>query len=150
MHRTRAAAFRLAGLSVALAALFAGGTLHATELYKWTDDKGIVHYSDTPPPKGKDAAQKQKLRLTGTESPAGDVAADASKTAGSGPAPVPVPDTPDNRKRACEQARSALELLQGDAPLADSASGKPLEAAERAERLAAAQRTASMYCPAPN
>ena len=147
MHRARAAAFCLAGLSAALTALFACGTVMATELYKWTDDKGIIHYSDTPPPKGKDS--RQKLRLTGTESPnpaAADTKAAADKPAGNGSAPVSVPDTPDNRKRACDQARSELELLQGDAPLADSASGKPLEATERAERLSAAQRAASMYC----
>lgn len=146
MHRARAAAFCLAGLSAALVALLACGTVVATELYKWTDDKGVVHYSDTPPPKGKDT--RQKLRLTGTESP-NPAAADtktADKPAGNGSAPVSLPDTPDNRKRACDQAHAALELLQGDAPLADSASGKPIEANDRAERLSAAQRTASMYC----
>ena len=151
MHRARAAAFRPAGLSAALVALLACGSVVATELYKWTDDKGVVHYSDTPPPKGKDT--RQKLRLTGTESPnpaAADTKAAADKPAGNGSAPGSVPDTPENRKRACEQAHYALELLQGDGPLADSASGKPLDAGERAERLSAAQRTASMYCQQAN
>lgn len=149
MPRARAAS-RLAGLSFTVAALLAAGALSATELYKWTDDKGVVHYSDTPPPKSKAAVQKQKVRLTGTDAPTPDAAAaEPGKPAGGASAPVSVPDTPENRKRACDQARSMLELLQGDAPLADSTSGKPLEATDRAERLADAQRTASMYCQHP-
>ncbi len=144
MHRARAAFFRLAGLSAALAALLASATVTATELYKWTDDKGVIHYSDTPPPKGKDGTQR--MRLTGTESPDPAAAAEANKPPAKEPAPTSLPDTPENRKRACDQARSALELLQGDGPVADAASGKPLEANERADRSAAAQRIASAYC----
>lgn len=32
------------------------GTSDAAEIYKWKDEKGIVHYSNTPPPKGADAS----------------------------------------------------------------------------------------------
>ena len=40
-----------------LAATFvATGASNATEIYKWKDEKGVVHYSNTPPPKGADAS----------------------------------------------------------------------------------------------
>jgi Domain of unknown function (DUF4124) len=32
------------------------GSAHAAEIYKWKDEKGVVHYSNTPPPKGTDAS----------------------------------------------------------------------------------------------
>jgi len=146
MHRIRAAQARLAGLSIAaLAMLFAGATVAAADLYKWTDDKGIVHYSDTPP--SKDRKASQRVRLTGTESPSADPAAETAKQpAGDGSVPVASVEAQDKRKRVCEQERSTLELLQGDGPLADATSGKPLAASERAERLATAQRTVAMYC----
>ncbi len=35
---------------VALAGLLAAGPVAAARLYKWVDEKGEVHYTDTPPP----------------------------------------------------------------------------------------------------
>lgn len=37
----------------------AGGTLHATEVFRWTDADGVVHFSQTPPPQGVDASKMQ-------------------------------------------------------------------------------------------
>lgn len=37
------------------AALLALETSHADEIYKWKDEKGVVHYSNTPPPQGAGA-----------------------------------------------------------------------------------------------
>ena len=146
MHRICAAQARFARLSIAaFAMLFAGANVAAAELYKWTDDKGIVHYSDTPP--ARDGKASQRVRLTGTESPTADPAAETAKqTSGDGSVPVASVEAQDKRKRVCDQERSTLELLQGNGPLADVASGKPLADKERAERLATAQRTVAMYC----
>ena len=36
--------------------LLSAATIDAAEIYKWRDDKGIVHYSNTPPPQGTDAS----------------------------------------------------------------------------------------------
>lgn len=41
-------------LLVAAALVSANGG-NASEIYKWKDDKGVVHYSNTPPPKGAGA-----------------------------------------------------------------------------------------------
>jgi glutaredoxin len=35
---------------VALSLALASGALGAQQMYKWKDDQGVVHYSDTPPP----------------------------------------------------------------------------------------------------
>lgn len=142
---------RLAGLSAAaFLALLACGAAGAAELYKWTDSKGVVHYSDTPPPKGSEAAQR--LRLNGTESPKNESdddkstakpAADANKPAEATPATLP--DTPENRKRLCEQAQVQVDMLQSKFQVADS-SGKPLDDKTRAERTAQAKQAAASYC----
>jgi serine protease Do len=44
-------------LPVLLGCLLAAGAVQAAGVYKWTDDKGNVHYSDKPPPGGDKAAQ---------------------------------------------------------------------------------------------
>jgi hypothetical protein len=39
----------------------AAGTLHAGELYRWVDQDGRVHYTDTPPPPQARSAQRKQL-----------------------------------------------------------------------------------------
>jgi hypothetical protein len=57
----------LAALGSAL--LIAGGA-HA-QVYKWVDDKGVVNYSSSPPPKGKSAVKldEEKGRVTTIPAP---------------------------------------------------------------------------------
>ncbi|MBS0515384.1 MAG: DUF4124 domain-containing protein [Proteobacteria bacterium] len=151
MSRVRVVSIRRASASFALAALLAGGFASATELYKWTDKNGVVHYSDTAP---QDADSAQRVRLAGTEAPVADPAekkpesapADAAKPVE--PAPTALPDTPENRKRLCEQSRAALDLLQSKFQVADS-TGKPLDAKTRADRTAAASQSVASYCQNP-
>jgi len=40
---------------VAAAVFVSASTIDAAEIYKWKDEKGVVHYSNTPPPQGTDA-----------------------------------------------------------------------------------------------
>lgn len=43
-------------LGLLLAAAFVStGAINAAEIYKWKDEKGVVHYSNTPPPQGTNA-----------------------------------------------------------------------------------------------
>jgi Domain of unknown function (DUF4124) len=39
-----------------MCAFISVGSVHAAEIYKWKDEKGVVHYSNTPPPKGTDSS----------------------------------------------------------------------------------------------
>lgn len=48
----------LAGVS-ALAAALGASAVHAGKLYKWTDEKGVVHYSETLPPDAKDRSNTE-------------------------------------------------------------------------------------------
>lgn len=103
-------------------------TTQAADLYKWTDDKGVVHYSDTPPPGHADAA-RLKVK-TGVDTDASAAPA-ANATADNDPnkpkdAAKPPPQQSLERGAACEQARSNLNLLQSKYQVAD-ASGKPLD-----------------------
>ncbi|MGO3797646.1 MAG: DUF4124 domain-containing protein [Vibrio casei] len=42
--------------------------LLATEVYKWTDKQGVLHFSDTPPP--KQVKNEEKLKLPDIKAPA--------------------------------------------------------------------------------
>ncbi|HEX7916307.1 DUF4124 domain-containing protein [Rudaea sp.] len=139
---------RVAWLPFALAVLFAQAA-GAADLYRWTDANGVIHYSDTQP---RGQSKATRVRITGAEStdssaqtpPAGSATTDPSQSTAA--APTAAADTQENRKQACDKARSTLELLQGKSPLADAASGKPLDAKARAERMVAVQQNVAIYC----
>ena len=57
---------RAALLALALVALAA----MAQPMYKWVDEKGVTHFSESPPPDGK--ATKVEVKPTGTEKPRTD------------------------------------------------------------------------------
>jgi hypothetical protein len=44
-----------------LSLLLAGGVAQAAELYRWVDEHGKVHYSDTPPPPQVRTAERKRL-----------------------------------------------------------------------------------------
>jgi hypothetical protein len=50
-------------------ALVALGAM-AQPMYKWVDEKGVTHFSESPPPDGK--ATKVEVKPTGTEKPRTD------------------------------------------------------------------------------
>jgi len=53
-----------------LAAVFTlcAASTQAQQLYRWTDEKGVVHITDTPPPPSAKGVQKQKPAAVGTAS----------------------------------------------------------------------------------
>src|SRR4051794_3100994 len=73
-HRSPAVAgtlpFRVAGIAWAFGALVSAGAVNAAA-YKWTDDKGVVHYSDHMPPeavnKGSVTLDKQGRAVQKTD-----------------------------------------------------------------------------------
>ncbi len=102
------------GLSLTAATVLAA----QSQVYKWTDAQGVVHYSDAPPPTTQ--ANVQQVRVSGGDRPHavdGDATADvpASKPADATPpdstaAQAAPPETPHDKD--CANARSNLELLQ--------------------------------------
>ena len=54
-----------AAVLVAISLALASGAVSAQQMYKWKDDQGVVHYSDTPPP-----AKEKKVEVKDFSSPA--------------------------------------------------------------------------------
>ncbi len=136
-----------------LALLLLAGAAHAGDLFKWTDDKGIVHYSDTPPPANATNTGRVRVQggVTSDVAPESTESADASKadapkpkqeSPASAPAEPALADAAQDHARACDQARANLDLLQSKYPVGDS-SGKPLDSKTRQDMVAQAQQTVS-------
>jgi len=115
--------------ALALAAASAGAG--ASDIYQWTDARGITHYSETPPPAG---TPYQTRRITNTGSSAQ-------------PAPAPGGDAGTNPQ--CAAARANIEILTSEGPVQqEDAEGnaRELTADERARQLDLAQAAARAYC----
>jgi hypothetical protein len=88
-----------------------------SQVYKWTDAQGVVHYSDAPPPTSQ--PNVQQVRVSGGDRPhavEGDATADvpASKPADaiSDNATAQAATPENSHDKDCANARSNLELLQ--------------------------------------
>ena len=101
----------LIALAVALAAAL---PVHA--IYKWVDEKGVTHFSETPPPDGRKATKVEPKVVPP-----------------SGPAAAPV----DWRKREQDSRKQKIEREQADEASNAKAHN---EAAERANRCNRAKR----------
>lgn len=128
----------------------------AGDVYQWKDEKGITHYSNTPPASGS-----YKVRVVHQDDiPAPAVAAPAA-TASATPAPTPVPAAAPAAAPAgepapgddpgCAIARKDVELLQGQAPVlmdsdGDGTPDKILSDEDRAKHLQQAQSALSGRC----
>lgn len=142
-----------------LVLLAAGVPATASQVYSWTDANGVKHFSDSPPPPNVNA-QKIKVRgsLTTDEGQAA-VVADASQRPVEGqPPPVTTPsnpnkplvDSPENRAKQCQMARSNLELLkssfQVSAPQGDDGKAQVLDDTGRKAAVDRATDQVSFYC----
>lgn len=98
-----------------IALLLSAAPGHAAKLYKWTDAKGKVHYSEKPPT----AAELE-----------GAVSDEPEETAKPvDPAPVTIPEPTDlaasqQAAELCQQLYRKLESYKGEGPVTDS-EGKP-------------------------
>ncbi len=54
---------------VLLAALLFSSVALSQTMYKWVDEKGVTHFSETPPPDGKADAKKIQVKPVGEEKP---------------------------------------------------------------------------------
>jgi hypothetical protein len=140
-----------------LALLCVSAQLYAadSQVYKWTDAAGVVHYTDAPPP--KETLNVQTVRVSGGDRPravaldnsdanATTAPKDASAT---NPPPANTADTPDNRTKLCQSARGNLEMLQSKFPVSIAgADGKPqqLDDKGRQDQITSANAQVAQYC----
>lgn len=95
---------RIIGSALLLVFLWAAGAA-AQQLYRWTDEKGRVHITDTPPPPSAKSVQKKAYQSGGA---AGDAAAAPYElTVAMKDFPVTLYTSPIC-KEACAEARAAL------------------------------------------
>lgn len=109
----------------------------AAELYKWTDEKGRVHYSDKPPPEGV-KAESRTLPEEADSDP-------AASPRPAGPTPPPSPQ--------CVQARESLAILEQNSKVEADVDGdgtpEPLDEATRQAQIVATRKAAERLCAPP-
>ncbi|MGH8122446.1 MAG: DUF4124 domain-containing protein [Rudaea sp.] len=141
----------VAKLLVAL--FFLAAVAQAGDLYKWTDNLGVLHYSDIPPPstiKAQRVHVNSGVTSDDTAQDAGKPAKDAKADAKPEPAKPPIQplaQTAEYRARVCDQSKANLELLESKFQVAD-AQGKPLDAQGRAAFIAQSKRSVATNCGA--
>ena len=123
----------------------------SAQVYKWTDARGTVHYSETPPPQG---TTFKRITNTGTEQP-GTSAPASSAAPSPAPAAAPatastgeLPNTPENRTKVCNSLKANLELLKGKEGVMLEQEGKsvPLDETQRSQQIALAEQQYQQFC----
>ncbi|WP_426662690.1 DUF4124 domain-containing protein [Rhodanobacter aciditrophus] len=135
---------------IVLALLLVAPLAAAQQIYKWTDAKGTVHYSQSAPPEG---TRFQQVKLAGgvesADAPAAQPNTESASAPADAPAPAaPVADTPANRARLCATLKANLATLQGSGPVVMQQGGKPavLSDAQRQQQVATANAQYRQYC----
>jgi hypothetical protein len=129
-------------LAVALAA--SGAAAASGEIYRWTDEQGVSHYSDTPPPNQEHVTVKVAVAAQ----PETDLDPDEPVETPAAPvAPEPkLPTTLSN----CETARKNLETFSGEARVVMDRDGdgkpEPLDETQRAAEIARNEELVRIFC----
>ena len=135
-------------------ALVGMAAVQAADAYRWVDAKGVVHYSDAPPPVETKA---ELVHLPGSATKTGAAAstgnqpakADDSEEPGDKKAPGTLASSAQSAEKRCADARASLEVLQRSGPVGvDTGNGKPqpLDDNARQQRIGAAQTIIASYC----
>lgn len=151
--------------SIALASLLAlalgVSAAHAAKFYKWTDAKGVTHYTIDPPPPGaksselriktqsySDAEEATPAPAAGPKSKA-DAAKEKPAPSGKTKEEKPVPPAPERYAERCKTLRANLETIQAHAQVRetdDKGQTRMLTAEEKTARTDDLQREIKAYC----
>ena len=132
----------------------------AQQVYSWTDANGVKHFTDSPPPPNVNA---QKIHVRGSvtseesEAPSPSAADDADIAKANQPPPAQtqaisrsLADSPENRAKQCQTAKSNVKILEGSYPVSapPGADGKAqvLDEKGRKDALARAHEQVAFYC----
>ncbi|SFC09058.1 protein of unknown function [Microbulbifer thermotolerans] len=124
--------------------LLAGPAALASEMYRWVDEQGKVHFSDRPPVEAKAENIEHKLRPINTAD-----APQPKDTARHGGDADPEQEYESRQQQrqlaqqqkmlnACNAAKKKLRILQGPVALIDE-NGKEIKISERERQQMAAQ-----------
>jgi hypothetical protein len=130
----------------------------AQQVYSWTDANGVKHFTDSPPPPNVNA---QKIHVRGSvtseeaETPAPSAADEEPKPNTPPPATTQaisrsLADSPENRAKQCQTAKSNVKILEGSYPVSapPGADGKAqvLDEKGRKDAVARANEQVTFYC----
>ena len=121
----------------------------ATDVYRWKDANGTVHFADAPPPNG--IPYKVVNIATGAErDPPPPPVAASVETKPEADTPKEIEDTPENRAMICKQIDERIALLESDQPLTlGSNATEIMNDEQRASELATSHAQRQQYCTAP-
>jgi hypothetical protein len=146
MENTMKTPYLLLGL---LACALSLPALSADKVYKWKDASGIVHFTDSPPPKGTEfdnVQVKTSTTTTTTNAEKGDQS-DPGKAADEAAAAATAAATPN--KQQCDDAKTQVGQLSGPGDVATTdKDGKAvrMNKEDRANELAVARAKVQTYC----
>ena len=140
-------------LRLAACGVFTFAMAHAAtaqQVYRWVDDKGVVHYADTPPPEKK-GVQRVNVRTTGAAklTPGEMAAAEAAEKAK--PENVQAAKQADaaaKKEENCKSARTSLTALNSGVDVSAEFDGvmRVLTPDERQEYMERNQRIVERDC----
>jgi len=149
---------RLVHVSLAIFISFASQNLTASEIYKWTDADGKVHYSGTKPLEAESERVNVQTGKTGMTTGAEtvdrlkqDAEDEAEKIREEGiPAQPPVPSLPAKEaKRRCKAAKDDLAVIQARGQLRErdeKGNTRYVSEEEKQRRINEAKRQIREYC----
>jgi hypothetical protein len=133
-------------LVVAALVLAFAAPVQAAKYYKWTDEKGVVHYTEKPGP-----GPSTEVSVRSSPAPATDAEAEAEAAAAAAGDPAEVDRITQLRRQQCERSRTNVALLEGGGAVMnvkDQNAGpeQPMTDAERAERLEISRKFVERFC----
>lgn len=140
-------ALKLALMVVSLA--FASSALAQNTVYKWTDERGVTQYTQTPPP-GNRNFETVRMGSSGQQRSADPAQSRAQADETQAAAAAPQTPADQERQEYCDAARRNLAALESEAPVhmeaADGGEPTPLDADQRDEHIEIAQRQVTLFC----
>lgn len=146
-------------LSIFLGLLLASTTVNAAQkFFKWTDEKGVTHYSETPPedPKTKTSAVKVRTKLpSGSIESVKDQAKPKetktkdSKDTKTPDAPLATQKAPEKYAEKCKQLQTNLKVMEEHPRVHvtdEKGEVKTLTPEEKASQMDDTQRELKAYC----
>ena len=124
-------------LPLALMLLASGSVALASEVYRWTDERGVVHYSDTPPDSSKFERVNVRTGAASREPEPAEVEAEA--------------DAADPATEACNNARRNLIALRSTLEVAGEFDGETrvLSPEERQDQIERNEQLVAIHCESP-
>lgn len=132
---------------VVVSTFLAANALAQSTVYKWTDERGVTQYTQSPPA-GSRNFETVRMGSSGQQRSAEP----AQDPAGAAQAAATAPQTPADQERQeyCDAARRNLSALESEVDVhlesADGGEPTPLDAGQRAEQIEIAQRQVTMFC----